>query len=554
VAHRKRGKGNPLVKVLSVFILIVMTAFSGLSSLPVHGNEAFAQDVSYPKIWFADFESGDHAPYFTASEVQDPCGPNYPGEITNFSHTGRYAGYYYDSPHTSDLCRSYYNVNFNSVNRPQIPDTKDFYVEVWVYVPSTGLSLPRFVSFVSIKFGPNYKGIMIDSSTTSKGALYIYDDLFNDTCLMQSDFKRPIKAYWPFDKWFKIGVEVHYRPSDQISQVVLYQDDLEILNLQTHATNPNPLPFKNLHFGLYTGGNQTFALYNDDIALYDLTQSPTTTTTTTTSTSNSTTSPTYSQTQTYPASKVITSNGPLIDTAQSQFGGASGLFDGTGDYLTAPSSTDWGFGTGDFTLDLWFRLKSLPSNSEMDFLAVTSTKAWSFHIDKFGTQFDLAFYCNVFNPTSYKYSAANMFVTGTWYHVAVVKTGSTIKLFIGGTQVGGDKTITSNYNNWSTDTLYVGSTDASTNFFNGWLDEVRVSKGIARWTSNFVPPTAPYVRDSSTVLLLHMDGANGSTTFIDDMSTSQTTTTTTTTSSSTTISLTITTTSNSTYLVVKRRQ
>ena len=50
---------------------------------------------------------------------------------------------------------------------------------------------------------------------------------------------------------------------------------------------------------------------------------------------------------------------------------------------------------------------------------------------------------------------------------------------------------------------------------NGYIDEFRISKGIARWTSNFTPPTEAYTTDLYTKLLLHMDGTNGSTTFTD---------------------------------------
>jgi hypothetical protein len=71
----------------------------------------------------------------------------------------------------------------------------------------------------------------------------------------------------------------------------------------------------------------------------------------------------------------------------------------------------------------------------------------------------------------------------------------------------------------STGLLRVGSRDPATGsplYFNGWIDEVRISKGIARWTSNFTPPTAPYsVDDPNTVLVLHADGADASTTFTD---------------------------------------
>src|SRR3990167_7227024 len=60
------------------------------------------------------------------------------------------------------------------------------------------------------------------------------------------------------------------------------------------------------------------------------------------------------------SSHVTTANGNAqIDTAQSKFGGASGLFDGTGDYLSVPNSDDWDFGTGDFTVDMWLRFNDI---------------------------------------------------------------------------------------------------------------------------------------------------------------------------------------------------
>jgi len=64
--------------------------------------------------------------------------------------------------------------------------------------------------------------------------------------------------------------------------------------------------------------------------------------------------------------------------------------------------------------------------------------------------------------------------------------------------------------------FYIGGDPVAGVYLNGWIDEFRVSKGVARWTSNFSPPTSTHVADSSTVLLLHMDGADGSTTFTDD--------------------------------------
>ena len=171
-----------------------MSILSGISGLAVYGNTVVQGAYPYQigqKIWSADFESGNQATYFNqllAPETKDPCGPNHPGSVAQFAHSGTYAGYYYDSAHNATLCRSYYNMEFNVAGScysnptcpTQIPDTENFYVEVWVYVPR--ITLQSWVSFVSIKFGPNYDGIMIDSGVVdgkdSHQALFIHDELF----------------------------------------------------------------------------------------------------------------------------------------------------------------------------------------------------------------------------------------------------------------------------------------------------------------------------------------------------------------------------------------
>ena len=67
----------------------------------------------------------------------------------------------------------------------------------------------------------------------------------------------------------------------------------------------------------------------------------------------------------------------------------------------------------------------------------------------------------------------------------------------------------------SKDQLYIGSR-GNEEHFNGWLDEIRISKGIARWTTNFTPSSSEYSTDTYTKLLLHCNGSMGSTNFPDD--------------------------------------
>ena len=109
----------------------------------------------------------------------------------------------------------------------------------------------------------------------------------------------------------------------------------------------------------------------------------------------------------------------------------------------------------------------------------------------------------------------------TWHHVAVTRHNPsasstlTTRLFLDGTEVG-SFTDTNNYG--STKPLNIGSDYGSVggNFFTGKIDEVRVSTGLsARYTAAFTPPTSEYGTDTDTVLLIHFNGTDQSTTFTD---------------------------------------
>ena len=183
-----------------------------------------------------------------------------------------------------------------------------------------------------------------------------------------------------------------------------------------------------------------------------------------------------------------------VDTAQSVFGGASALFDGSGDYLQYANSTDWNLGaagSGDFTLDFRFR-----HNGAINYCALISPgnlagTGWTLYLTPTGT---LRLYESSDKTVSWSPSA------NTWYHVAVVRSGSTITAYIDGTSIGnfsGDVDM-----NNDSQALRIGMDNNSFYPLNGWMDEIRISKGIARWTANFTPPTAEYSADSSIVAIV----------------------------------------------------
>jgi len=177
-----------------------------------------------------------------------------------------------------------------------------------------------------------------------------------------------------------------------------------------------------------------------------------------------------------------------------KFGTGSALCDGTGDYLSLVDSDDWNFGSGDFTIDLWTRFDSVAANRAFCQQYVDGQNYWHIFWHAGATRFVVS---NVTANVNTVYVGFDWSPSiNTWYHIAVVKSSGVTKIYIDGTS----KTL-----GWTTDGTFgdfasnfeVGrSTDGSA-AMSGWIDELRISKGIARWTSNFTPPTAEY--DSATV-------------------------------------------------------
>jgi hypothetical protein len=187
-----------------------------------------------------------------------------------------------------------------------------------------------------------------------------------------------------------------------------------------------------------------------------------------------------------------------IDTAQSKFGGASGLFDGTADYLTLADSTDWNLGTSDFTIDLWARFSAL-SNAH-------------FWMQGAGTTYIRFWYDNVGHTIGFGEldGAWQVLFQGswspsinTWYHLEVVRSGTTTwKMFINGTAITFSLVSGSASRSIATKSqpAYIGADVDGGEALNGWIDEFRFSNGIARHTSDFTPPTEEYTGPNSLSL------------------------------------------------------
>ena len=196
-----------------------------------------------------------------------------------------------------------------------------------------------------------------------------------------------------------------------------------------------------------------------------------------------------------------------LDTAQKKFGTASILLDGTEDNVKVPSDEDFGFGTANWCLEAFIRPGSVSGVQRIFDLRDNSATdtAPTMYLD--GTTLHYA----VGNTSQI---SGGTLATNTFYHVAVARSGGTTKLFLDGTELG---TYTDSNDYGSTKPVIIGSDyqASPTQAFNGHVDEVRISKGSARFTAGFTPTTNEYGSDINTVLLLHANGTDASTTFTD---------------------------------------
>jgi hypothetical protein len=201
-----------------------------------------------------------------------------------------------------------------------------------------------------------------------------------------------------------------------------------------------------------------------------------------------------------------------VDTAQSQFGGSSLLLDGTGDYLIVPTDTDIQFtSTESWTVECWVRLSTLiRGRYVISALSLAGAPFPGWGIQILGTADTFAFWDGSNNWRTFN----STIVANTWYHIAIVSTAGSVRMYQNGTQQTTTFTAASTINN-TTDNLFIGATNDGSLGWPGWIDELRISNS-ARYSANFTPPTAPFQNDANTLLLLHMDGTDASTVFVDD--------------------------------------
>lgn len=179
----------------------------------------------------------------------------------------------------------------------------------------------------------------------------------------------------------------------------------------------------------------------------------------------------------------VTASGTAkISTAESKFGGASTYFDGSGARLYVPPSPAFGFGIGDFTVEFWLNYKG--GNGYVFFIQTYVP----------GTNY-LGYGLQIGTKLPWIWSDGDVLVGNTaitndvWQHHAVVRKNGVLTIYLDGVSIG--------QTTWGVDLevskpFYVGANPSGTQATLGYIDELRVCKGVATYTADFTPPDAPF--------------------------------------------------------------
>lgn len=202
----------------------------------------------------------------------------------------------------------------------------------------------------------------------------------------------------------------------------------------------------------------------------------------------------------------ITANGGAqVSTAQSKFGGSSLYINNNGHLLCE----DYNFGSGDFTAEFWVYFNSF--NADDGLIELRGTNNYGqivrtiFMHGVSGNQ-TLAYY-NGGGWASY-----GDFNAGQWYHCAVCREGSTVNVYRDGVRIGQ----TTDSGTFVEGNFIIGAGVNGNLPIDGYMDEVRLSTAARYTGTSYTVPTAEFTNDADTIFLCHMNGANGSTTFVDD--------------------------------------
>jgi len=173
-------------------------------------------------------------------------------------------------------------------------------------------------------------------------------------------------------------------------------------------------------------------------------------------------------------------------TTQYKFGSTAMYFDGTGDYVTIPDDNRFDF-HGDFTVEMWVYSTGTATTANQTIIGGngSGSNGWTIYSTQ-GSET-----VNFFHTTFRIQSAAGDLPRNQWVHLAVCRSGSTTKMFVDGTEVGTEYTGSETFEQGSANVgTRIGWDIGANGYFTGYLDNLQILNGVAKYTSNFTAPTA----------------------------------------------------------------
>jgi len=185
---------------------------------------------------------------------------------------------------------------------------------------------------------------------------------------------------------------------------------------------------------------------------------------------------------------------------QAKINESSIKFDGTDDKLTTSTNADFALGTSDYTIEFWLYKSATMTNHSVGHTSVGDSEGHGFQIEYTSNKLGLYIWDLNNDWTHYNYEDSEA-ATGSWFHYAWVRNGTSFVLYKNGTAQSATTTSSSSISP-TTNSWELGShRSASSRYFNGFMDQIRISD-TARYTSNFTAPTSEMTSDSNTLLLI----------------------------------------------------
>ena len=432
---------------------------------------------------FVDESSNNHTVTINGTPKVTPFSPFKNSDARDITTDGGSA--YFDGVKTTQLYAGTSNV---------LPATGDFTIEGWVYFTGLNTSNNRSVFFVkdsgtAVSGNRSFQAIFNNNGTK-------YDDL--SIVLFQSNSSFDASTFthtFEFNEWYHVAVTrtgqtiecfingtsigtdtntktsinqttennyiASWNSSNKDDTHVGYFGDFRIVHSRVYTSNFTPPTSP-----LTAIANTALLLNFQDAGIYDRTG----------------------------INNLDTVGNAQIDTAVKKYGTGSIEFDGTGDYIQpVVAASELALGTGDFTIEFWMYPTSVSSTP----VAVLSNRYDGSSDNVFQIGFDDGSSRGIHLHTQVT-AGINTGVSATantWQHIAFVRSNGTLSCYKDGTSIGTPTTFTKDLS-YAVPPL-IGkdgerSPSGTSANFAGYLDGLRITKGVARYTANFTPPTAAH--------------------------------------------------------------